>query len=55
MPNLKISGIRYYANVLKEDKKKHKYCQLTKLSIKMHIVEQTKHQLQHNIKKHNVL
>ena len=48
-PHLKIIGIFYYANVLQEEKRTHKYTPNKNLLMKTHIFEQTKHQLQRNI------
>ena len=50
-PNLKIIGICYYMIVLKEEKKKQIHYSHN-FFIKTHIVQQTKHQLRHNISKH---
>ena len=46
--NLKNIGICFYPNVLKEEKKKHKYATYKTLK-KTHIVQLTKYQLQHII------
>ena len=50
MQHLKIIGICYYANVLKE-KKKHTNA-THKTLMKTHIVQQTKLQLRHYISRH---
>ena len=50
-PHLKIIGNCYYANVLKEEKKKLKYT-IHRTFMKTHIVQQTKHQLRHDISRH---
>ena len=50
-PQLKTIWICYYAIVLKQEKKKQKFNTHITFS-KMHIGQQTKHQLRHNISKH---
>ena len=45
---MKNIGICYYANALKEEKKEHKYT-TQKTFMKLHIVQQTIHELWHNI------
>ena len=45
-------GLVYYANLLKEENKKHKQTTRKIFFMKAHFLKQAKHQLRHNISRH---